>query len=264
MKASERQRLKHDKYADTVVVGLGWARMHLATIVGVLVALVIVIVALSWWNASRRQAGQDALALLKEAQEKARQAVAAEPADKDRLVAQAVERLQQIAADYPSSDAAPLALLEAANTLSQAGKPVEAQPLYRKALQRAGKLGGLEALARQGLAVSLESEGKYADAIEEYRAFLEPAASPYAAKAHWDIGRCLEKLDRPQEAAAAYQQAVEFGGQSEWAELARFRLSHLAAGPAISAAPAAPTTSTVAATTTTIPEISPAPGPEGQ
>ncbi len=60
MKASERQMLKHDKYADTVVSGLQWAKKHQSKMIAIGAAVVIVAGAIVWTVHSRMQAQEDA------------------------------------------------------------------------------------------------------------------------------------------------------------------------------------------------------------
>ena len=60
VKAAERQKLKHDKYAETVVSGLQWAKVHQSKVIAVAAAVVIVASAVVWVIHSRIQAQPDA------------------------------------------------------------------------------------------------------------------------------------------------------------------------------------------------------------
>ncbi len=62
-------------------------------------------------------------------------------------------------------------------------------------------------LARYGLAMELADRGDLEGAVAEFRALI--AAHPDYAYAYFHCGQTLEKLERPDEARAAYQAGIE-------------------------------------------------------
>ena len=53
----------------------------------------------------------------------------------------------------------------------------------------------------------------------------------WSAAALYEAGRCFEKLIKPVEARAQFQQVIDEYGQTRWAKLAAERLAQVSAGP---------------------------------
>jgi predicted negative regulator of RcsB-dependent stress response len=241
VKASERHRLKEDKYADTVLKIAAWARQHLTPILAVAAIMLGIIAVILWTVHSRRSAEEAADELLSQIQLRAQAALAAKPEAQADAVREVQSSVNDLVNAFPDSRAAPVALLRAAEVLRAAGESPQAVERYERALKAAGQQTGLVSLARRGLAEALEDTGKIKEAIEQYRFFAMDSASPEAAHANWDIGRCYETLGDLATAKEFYQNAVNRGGDSAWAKLARFRLDSLARGaPASSVKPWSP------------------------
>jgi len=232
VKGSERQKLKHDKAAETMVTGLGWAKHHLSIIIAVFVALVVIVGGAFWLAASRRQAADQASQMLEDAQRLANSVLTAKAqggsADMDTVVRQ----FNQIATDNPGTAVAAQALLSAGQLLLTSGSAQQALGYLERAsaVSTELKLSGLRAMATRGMAEALEAMGKPEKAIEQYMRFTSASFDPEAVRACWDIGRCYEELKDRKQAEESYNHAVKFGEKSEWANLAAFRLSELAAG----------------------------------
>ena len=227
MKASERHRLKQDKYVQAMTRAVAWGRRNQKSI-AVAVAIAVLAAALSiWLGVAHRAVEALARELLTEAEAKAQMALFEKPDLQAKAVNDVVSRCEMIAADYPKSAAARLALLEAAQLLARSKRAGEAVPYFERALKLSGRLAGLTALARRGLAEALEESGKLRKAIAQYRMLAAEEVSPEAVRANWDIGRCHETLGEADQAAEHYRKAADYGGASTWAKLARSRLSRL-------------------------------------
>jgi tetratricopeptide (TPR) repeat protein len=249
VKASERHRLKHDKYAESVVGGLAWAQQHQNVIAAAVVAVLVVGGGILWMTWTRRAATASAADILTEVQNRAQMALLEAPEKRNEAVSQALSGYDSLAATYPETSSAVLGLIQAGDLLVQSGKPAEAIAYYERALAAAsGKLAGLKDLARHGLAVACESKGDYLKAIEYYSYFADDPASLEGVRANWDIGRCYELLGEADRARVHYEKAAQYGEDSEWAQMARFRVSELARGPVSSVPPATPSVPAASAT----------------
>lgn len=252
MKAAERQKLKHDKYAETVVSGLQWAKEHQAKVIAVVASLLILAGAVVWTLHSRMQAQQDAQAQFNEYRTMADRALGMKDEARTEAVQDALTHLDGLVKSYPDSGVAPQALLQAAELLTATGRPAKAAGYFERLLGMSGAPEGMKALARRGLAASLEQSGEAEKAIVQYKALAASSAPQEAVEADWDIGRCYELLKDPENAKSFYRKAIELGGESKWAELARFRVESLERGPTPpeSAATSAPATASSAPATT--------------
>jgi len=227
VKAEERRRLKGDKYADTAAKAYLWARAHRTPII---VAAAVVLAACGfalWHKVTREQVEGSARMLLREAEKKGQLALVKKAEERAAAVNDAVSRCDEIAVDYPETESAALALLQAGRLLALADEPERARGYFGQALDLAGERTGLAAQAQRGLAQTLEESGRFREALVEYRKLQEGAGAPMEAQLHWDVGRCHEAMQEHDLALDSYRKAVERGGDSMWAKLARFRIASL-------------------------------------
>lgn len=127
----------------------------------------------------------------------------------------AVELFNDVAArNGPMRQYARLRLAELQNRL---GKEADAVTLYNDIL-RANPSGEIKSAAMLGkadnlLALGAKDKASTAQALEVYQQLAaEPGLSPaFLHRALYQQGRCLELLDRPEEALAAYYQVVQSG-----------------------------------------------------
>ena len=229
MKAYERHRLKEDKYVATVVWLAAKCRKYQKPLAGVVVVLLAATAIVVWTVASRRSEEKAAAAALSEVGAPADKTRREKDEEKEEAVKAAVSKYKQIASDYPATDAAPMALLQAAQLLAGAGKHKEAVGCFERALDLGKDLPGLVALAKRGLAARLEESGRVEAAISHYRDLEEKFGPAERARASWDIGRCYETLGSRPKAESYYRQCITHGAGSAWAELARSRLAALSA-----------------------------------
>jgi tetratricopeptide (TPR) repeat protein len=240
VKASERHRLKHDKYAESVVEGLAWAQRHQNLIAVVIVAVLVIFggtLYLKWTRQTSRNSAADILA---DVEAQGQRALLEDPEKRPDEVSQVLSRYDSLASSYPETSSARVGLVQAGDLLVKSGRPADAISYYDRAMAAAGK-GPIAGLARRGKAVALEASGDYRKAIEHYSYFADDSTTLEGVQANWNIGRCYELLGETDQARAYYEKAAQYGEDSDWAELARFRLSELARGvaPAIQPEPRA-------------------------
>jgi tetratricopeptide (TPR) repeat protein len=131
----------------------------------------------------------------REATEKLRDAEAFLEAEKPRLAEPLLERVLELRPD----DRRAAELL--ARCRIERGKPEDAVPLLRRARQQPGRHAALRALLVQ----TLMQMGDFAEAEKEARAWTEVDAQ--AADAWFELGRCLYRLDRFEDAIQAFRRA---------------------------------------------------------
>ncbi len=251
MKAAERHRLKEDKYAETVMSAWQWAKAHQSKVIAIVAVVILVTGAILWTLHARMKAQQDAETQFDEYQTSADSALGMKGEARDEAIKDALSHLDGLVREYPDSDVAPRALLRAAELLTATGQPAKAAGYFERLTEMSGAPEGMKTLARRGWAASLEQSGDVEKAIVEYKALADASTPQEAVEADWDIGRCCEMLKDPENAKTFYQKAIESGGETTWAELARFRVESIGRGPmpaeSVSSAPAA----TVSAPATT-------------
>jgi len=225
VKASRRRKLKDDKFATAVNATVAKAKEHQNTIIIVAVLALGIGLAIAWLAISRQSAERTAEMLLVEANYAARIPPDIKGDKKQELINKVVARYEQIDADYPRTAAAPRALLKAGQLLSGAEKEKQAIAYFRRAIEAGGKYPGLALLAQRGLAETLEASGDVTAAIAEYDKLITDTPQAEQARINWDIGRCLETLNKEEEAKIRYQKAIEYGAGNTWAKLADFRLT---------------------------------------
>lgn len=225
MKASERHKLKHDAYADTVVHAVTWARRHLTPILVTVAAVTFVAACLVWFFIGRQRAQAAAYGLLADIEEAASKATFAKPEQQPEAVKKVAGRCDLLAAEHPNSPSAPLALLRAGQLYNRIGRADEAIPYFRRALELGKRRPGLVRLARRGLAAALEESGRLRAAIEQYRLLGQDGTAAGNVQVQWDLGRCYEQLGEPDQAKRCYETVVQRGGTGKWAELARAGLA---------------------------------------
>jgi len=226
VKASERHRLKHDAYADTVYASLHWIREHLAHVVVGAVAVLAVTATIIWMAMESRRKTAEAWENLAEIQNEARTVPALDAEARRQTVLRIVGRCEEIAAVYPGSDAAPSALFLAGQMLASIKEPA-AEDYFARVLDMRSAPPGLKELAARSLAGALESAGKYAEAIAEYEKMLAGASDEARDQARWDIARCRDLMGDADLARQDYEALATGNRDNRWSQLARARLLFL-------------------------------------
>ncbi|HHT9120593.1 MAG TPA: tetratricopeptide repeat protein [Candidatus Hypogeohydataceae bacterium YC41] len=138
----------------------------------------------------------------------------------------AIQEYKKILEGPPAGTAAPWALFQLGNTLYVAKKYDEALDQYKNFLQHYSS-HPIAPLVRQSIGYAYEEKGQY-DAAIQYLQGNALKDNPYfAAQEKWDIGRCLEKMGKLEEARKTYLEAVRLAPQSPWGGLAQYRLDRM-------------------------------------
>jgi tetratricopeptide (TPR) repeat protein len=232
--------LKHDKYAETVVSALQWAKAHQPQVIAVIAALAVVAGVVVWTIHSRIQERRQAESELDEYEASADRAEGTTGEARPEAIKDALAHLDGLAKSYPDSDVAARAVLRAGVLLYDTGDPAKAAGYFERVVEMAGAPEELKALARRDWAASLEESGEVEKAIVQYKILAESGLPQEAVEADWDVGRCYQLLKDPEDAKVYYRKAIESGDDSEWAKLARFRAETLALGPTETSPPAVP------------------------
>ncbi|MCC7007805.1 MAG: tetratricopeptide repeat protein [Acidobacteria bacterium] len=238
MKAKERHQLKENELARTaqqVIQTVGEYQRNVVFAVVIAIVLVAGVGGFFWWRGAQ---ADKAGALLGIAQATAnagiappsnipgaRQAPGTFATPKDRAEA-ALKALQEVAAAYPSSDAAITANYEAAGQLLLLGRPAEAEALYDKVIATNSTL--YAPMARMGLAQAKLAAGKVDDAVKLYTdlAAERDSALPVDGVL-MQLADAYMKAGKPADAKAAYKRVVDEFHESPYVPEARQRLAAL-------------------------------------
>ncbi|MCA9709892.1 MAG: tetratricopeptide repeat protein [Myxococcales bacterium] len=130
--------------------------------------------------------------------------VVAKEDERRALVDEALSNLEDEASGYPANIVADLVR---AARLARALDYEGAEKAYRGFLQ--GQSGHpLEFLARDGLIITLEAQGRWDDALAEVEPLMGAEGDFFRDQALWHKGRLLEGAGRTDEATEAYKQYV--------------------------------------------------------
>ena len=140
--------------------------------------------------------------------------------------ADAIATSQEVIETYAGEAQAGKALMAVGNLHFDEGRIAEARTHFQKYLDEYSAEGPLGYGAWSGLASCLESEGKFAEAGQQFATFAEAQPqSPFAPVALKEAGRCYELGKIPQQASDAYQKIVKEYDESSVAKFARGQLS---------------------------------------
>ncbi|HEV8661785.1 MAG TPA: tetratricopeptide repeat protein [Candidatus Methylomirabilis sp.] len=148
---------------------------------------------------------------------------------KPEAAQEALRALQTVREEYPRSDAAGFALLQAGHLQYRLGRYAEAAKTYEAYLHEYPR-GPFAFWAAMGQGYSLEGEEAWDRAARVYEAAAERhAGSALAAEALMGVGRCYEAVARLGEAQAVYTEVVKKYPETVWGSLAERRLALLEA-----------------------------------
>ena len=141
-------------------------------------------------------------------------------------VEDAIAASQDVIETYAGEAEAGEALMALANLHYEEGRIAEARTHFQQYLNEYPTDGPLGYGAWSGLASCLESEGKFAEAGQQFATFAKShPQSPFAPIALKEAGRCYELGNMPQQASDAYQKIVKEYNASSAARFARGQLS---------------------------------------
>jgi tetratricopeptide (TPR) repeat protein len=136
--------------------------------------------------------------------------------EEDELYSEAEEAYRKAISIWPHF---PEAYFNLGNVLRIVGKPLAAEELYRMA---ATQEPGMES-AWYNLADIQEERGQIKEAIASLKCALQ--ACPNYADAHFNLALCFEKIGQEREAGRHWVAYLKLDPSSQWAEIAKRRLS---------------------------------------
>ena len=182
---------------------------------GIGVAVILVLIFINRHQTQRAEAAQEALgdvyiALL------------------EGRVADAIATSEEVMANYEGEAAALEALIAVANLHFEEGRIADARTHFQKYLDENAPEGPLGYGAWSGLASCLESEGKFAEAAQQFASFGEVKPElPFAPVGLKEAGRCYELGQMSQQATDIYLKIVKQYSESSVARMARGQLGFM-------------------------------------
>jgi tetratricopeptide (TPR) repeat protein len=145
----------------------------------------------------------------------------------NELPSEKVAALREVQSEYGGSPSARVALFELANVLYGQGRYEEALKEYREFLKRhPGHM--LAPAAMEAVGYCQESLGQWKEAQETYQSLMKRwPSSPHAERAHYRLGLACEKAGETDKAIEAYKKVLELQPESLWADYAREQLEAL-------------------------------------
>ena len=240
MKAKERKEIKHDKFVESLLAIGGALEAHRRQVVAAVLVIAVVVGVLIWVGVSRKAARTERRDRLRAAEKAILKAGSEQDADARRdALGRALSRLRKIHQDYPGTPAGLQALYLLAETHYRQGNYDKALEAYRRLLAAEQATPELKALVKISLATALEQTGDWPGAAELYRARAAETGGAEAARAWCNLARCMEQLDRLDEADAARKKAITAAPDSVWADMAKLD-ARLARRPETAEKPPAP------------------------
>lgn len=129
--------------------------------------------------------------------------------DEAKLSSQVEEALETLGDEAPEAAANRMADLVRAGRAMEEGKFSEAEPLYRRFLERSGTGHPLSFAAREGLAFALAGLGNDEEALSELDQLAGEEGDFYRDQALYAKAQLLERAGRKDDAIAVYRQYIE-------------------------------------------------------
>lgn len=219
MAQSTRKELKQpDQFISFTRRAWGYLQKHIVPMVALGSAVLLVaVIGVIWSHFAMARAGR-ATAVLAEALDTHAKPVQVSETDEEtsgeqfRSVQERCERvlssLGRLDKEHEGSDPARAGALVRAGCLLDSGKAEEAVRAYREYLAGSSSQDPFRFLAYEGLGYALESQGKYSEALAEFR-LMAPEGSPLRDRAMWHEARLLERQGKKKEARTLYEQILE-------------------------------------------------------
>ena len=226
MKSSRRHDLKHDQVADSLGTIWEWILLHRVKVILVFVGLSVAVGVIAFLYAAAAMERDAANERLAQVEMTAWDIMAAREKDEEKamlLSGKAISEYRDIAREFPAGVAAARALFRAGKLLHDERRCEDAAKAFRQAIAKAPDHPGLQRMATENLAVTLEEAGQYSQALAEYRRLAEGTGPRLRAKVYWDMGRCHEEMKDVAKAQDAYATAVRTSPDSMWAKQALSR-----------------------------------------
>ena len=222
MKAKERHELKHDRFVEAMLAAGRYIEAHSRQVVAGVLAAAVLVGAILWGVSSRRAAHEERRARLHAAVSAVGNALReADQEAKEEALGKGLTRLRNLHDEYPGTPEALQALRFTADVYYIEEKHNRAIEAYREIVNAPQASPRFKALAKMSLATALEQTGQWLAASEIYRERTQAEAVPEEVARAWlDYARCMDRLDRREEAAAARRKAIETAPDSFWARMA--------------------------------------------
>jgi tetratricopeptide (TPR) repeat protein len=131
-------------------------------------------------------------------------------------VAQSSKQLEELLAQYPSSPAAPIAMLALASEQFKAAAYDQAVMLYVRFLRQYPK-HPMAAAAELGKVMCFEARGESDHALTGFNMFIQAHPGSFLLpQAQMGRARCLQQLNRVAEAKAVYEDFIAANPESDW------------------------------------------------
>ena len=237
MKRTERHHLKENELAHLAAATQRLATDKQRPILAIAGGVGVLLIALLGYNAWRGSVESQAQTRLVDATVTAEARVGPPPAagqpaggpsfatERERHEA-ALTKFQQVADEYPSTDAGQMARYRAAAALMALGRPAEAATAYQRVIDDAS--GVLSDTARLGLATAQAGAGQYDAAIAGYQALSERRDGPFPPEGVlMQLARTYRSAGKIEEARQTFTRVVEEFPNSLFSSEARRELELL-------------------------------------
>jgi len=238
MKAQERHQLKKNDFLETATSFTGLVRENRSQVALVLGGALVIGAIVGGWYYLKMQKNNAAGALLGIAMATsqapitpapslpgAKQTAGTYPTEKDRAEA-AIKAFNDVATQYPGTDAANSALYQAGSELLTLGRAADAQQAFQKVAASGSAF--YAPLARLGEAEALMATGKHEDAIKIYTELAANRESTLPVDGLlMELARAAQKAGKTQDAKAAFKRVVDEFPNSGYATDARQSLAAL-------------------------------------
>jgi len=139
----------------------------------------------------------------------------------------ALEAFAEVRKKHPSARTASLAVYFTGEIHSRLGEYDEARKSFMEYLTTEGESGELSAFALEGMAASLEAQGKDADAIEQYRRLTKPPFDMQPDRGLYHVARMEQKTGKTTEAIGHFKEILDKYPQTSFRREIQQRLDSL-------------------------------------
>lgn len=148
-------------------------------------------------------------------------------AEQALMTARTPQDLEALVKEYGSTPAAPVAQLNLAKTLFNAGDTARARAEYEHFLKKF-KNHEMKPIAELGLAYCTEADGDFNGAAAQFAEFTKKHAANYLyPQAILSVARCMEQAGRTDEARVVLEDFLAENGGTPWAGTAENELKDL-------------------------------------
>ena len=216
----DRKTLRQDPLLNFTSRAMDYASTHATMVLGIAAGAGAVVVLFTLWSHGRQEKTSTS-------DLRATSVVAAFTAGQFDVAQQMADA---VLASHPGTRGAVIASYIKGKAELQLGKATEAEQSFRSYLASSSKAPFFETAAQQGLAATLETEGRYADAAEMYQTLATKLGEPLADDARLDAARAYRLAGATDRAKVLLQELKE--KESATSRRARIELAILDAAPA--------------------------------